>query len=142
MTDDPLLDFWAARIAEDEAMAKAATTGDFGWESGGNVVWVKNDPRGDSLDGLIGGRGEWPSWVDGHDITPHIARHDPARVLADCEAKRRIVEHWKSTVEWAEDPGCDSPDRYHMVAAGLYEAMRHLAEPFADHPDYREEWKP
>jgi hypothetical protein len=66
---------------------------------------------------------------------------DPARVLADCEAKRRIVEHWKSTVEWAEDPGCDSPDRYLMVAAGLYEAMRHLAEPSADHPDYKPKWR-
>jgi hypothetical protein len=67
---------------------------------------------------------------------------DEGRVLAECEAKRRIVEHWKSTVEWAEDPGCDSPDRYLMVAAGLYEAMRHLAEPFADHPDYQPSWRP
>ena len=51
-----------------------------------------------------------------------LARHDPARVLAECEAKRQIVQN-------AQDPGDD-----------LFVAI--LALPYADHPDYREEWRP
>lgn len=43
------------------------------------------------------------------------------RLLAECEAKRRIVAN-------AQDPGDDI-------------FVRLLALPFADHSDYREEWK-
>jgi hypothetical protein len=50
----------------------------------------------------------------------HIARHDPARVLADVKAKRAIIGD-----EWS-DPGWD------VLCA--------LASAYADHPDYREEW--
>jgi hypothetical protein len=56
------------------------------------------------------------------DRVEHIARHDPARVLADVEAKRRIVE-WD-----AEQP----------VDRGV---LNILASVYADHPDYREEWR-
>ena len=46
----------------------------------------------------------------------------PRPRAAECEAKRRIVEN-------AQDPGDD-----------LFVAI--LALPYADHPDYREEWRP
>jgi hypothetical protein len=117
-----LPEFVLARIAEDAAAARECHV-----ETALPLTWGFLYQMGGTFGANVG--------------IEHIARHDPARVLAECEAKRRIVEHWKSTVEWAEDPGCDSPDRYLMVAAGLYEAMRHLAEPFADHPDYQPEWR-
>ncbi len=44
----------------------------------------------------------------------------PARVLADCEAKRRIA-HRPNCPPWV---------------------LRYLALPYTDHPDYREEWRP
>ena len=53
---------------------------------------------------------------------------NPARVLAECEAKRRIVEHCDFD-HLARSPG----DPY---------VLRLLALPYADHPDYREEWRP
>lgn len=50
------------------------------------------------------------------------------RVLAECEAKRRIVEHCEP------DPLTKSPgDEY---------VLRLLALPYADRPGYREEWRP
>ena len=48
---------------------------------------------------------------------------DPARVLAECVAKRRIVETF---VMW----------QYGDTI------LSYLATPYSDHPDYREEWKP
>jgi hypothetical protein len=134
-----LPEFLPARIAEDATDARLAMaalpTGEWLISDYGTVY------AGEEFDdeGLSCGRNDIAFPLA--DTELHIARHDPARVLAECEAKRRIVEHWNSTVEWAEDPGCDSPDRYLMVAAGLYEAMRHLAEVFADHPDYQPEWR-
>jgi hypothetical protein len=53
----------------------------------------------------------------------HIARHDPARVLADVESKRGILAAVKA--------GRVSP-----------EVLPFLALPYAGHPDYRSNWAP
>lgn len=72
----------------------------------------------------------------------HAHRWSPARVLAECEAKRRIVEQ-----EIRRDVGPVS----HYISADVHEAirarlatpnLRALALPYAEHPDYREEWRP
>jgi hypothetical protein len=107
-----LTDFLLARIAEDEDAARAADAPYFLYD----------------LDGK------------GADQFAHIARHDPPRVLAECEAKRRIVEAcgdiWEpNDHRWMSDTDAD----YH---AGLEVAARFLAAIYADHPDYRQEWKP
>lgn len=65
---------------------------------------------------------------------PHIARHDPARVLAEVGAKRRIVElhegeHNCTTYIAAED---NNPCKTLEILAVVYD----------DHPDYRDEWRP
>jgi hypothetical protein len=66
-------------------------------------------------------------------------------VLAECEAKRQIVE------EWPDNDGCDLAgsaygDHAMLEAAGEKamhaRVLRHLAAIYADHHDYREEWKP
>ena len=48
------------------------------------------------------------------------------RVLADCEAKRRIVEFWP----------------HHSDGAYKEYVLRALASVYADHEDFREEWLP
>lgn len=72
----------------------------------------------------------------------HIARHDPARVLAECEAKRERVELLTS---WAALCSPDDWPEGDMSGAALSDAGRRLlrieALPYADHPDCREEWK-
>lgn len=61
------------------------------------------------------------------------------RVLAECEAKRRIValhEQWPGD----EDLG---PECRECVAIDLpCPTLRLLALPYADHPDYRDGWRP
>lgn len=55
----------------------------------------------------------------------------PARMLADVEAKRRIVKAYQYLVS---DPEL-------RMQAWTF-ALRCLAEPYAKHPDYRPDWKP
>jgi hypothetical protein len=71
----------------------------------------------------------------------HIVRFaDPARVLAEVEAKRRIIRRYE---EQESAPGRDENDEgINGLIAGLYVATQVLALPYADHPDYREEWRP
>lgn len=61
----------------------------------------------------------------------------PARVLAECEAKRRIVSHCDLLIR--------GPEFGHFTESDGDSGrtiLRALALPYADHPDYREEWRP
>lgn len=88
--------------------------------------------------------GEYEQW-DGEDRLPNHHNswalvYDPTRVLADVAAKRRIVDECAYWCEKTES-GVDYPalaDRFE-VAMGV---LRLLALPYADHPDYDEEWRP
>jgi hypothetical protein len=60
----------------------------------------------------------------------HIIRHDPARILAEIEAKRALVDEFER---------CGPNTQGY---SGLRFAVRVLATVYADHPDYREEWRP
>ncbi|MER7046747.1 DUF6221 family protein [Streptomyces jumonjinensis] len=67
----------------------------------------------------------------------HIARHDPARVLREIDAKRRVLTEYAEVIhnegasyEWAGG-----------WANGLGRAAALLALPYTDHPDYREAWR-
>ena len=75
------------------------------------------------------------------------------RVLAECEAKRRIVQDHRAidlTVRFpGTTPRCNrcrnleaSETDRHMFAAFPCQTVRLLASIYADHPDYREEWRP
>ncbi|GGN39493.1 hypothetical protein FHR83_006709 [Actinoplanes campanulatus] len=52
----------------------------------------------------------------------HIAAWNPDHVLADIAAKRAILDEYS----WE---------------AGETRAIRHLVQPFAGHPDFRDEWR-
>jgi hypothetical protein len=58
---------------------------------------------------------------------------DPARVLAECEAKRRIVELLAAGGRDEARAGMD---------AARERLLPLLALPYADHPDYRPGWRP
>ncbi|NUT08183.1 MAG: hypothetical protein HOV76_32420 [Hamadaea sp.] len=97
---------------------------------------------------------------------------DPAFVLADCEAKVRIVEDQSGGYTWREGfamlsptirrwgpggpdeveisfgdgpgerlPSAEFRERY-MQPSPPSRVLRLLAATYADHPDYRSEWKP
>lgn len=69
----------------------------------------------------------------------YIAAWAPARALREIHAKRQIVD------QYAEVTHNDTDDDYEYAdgwANALGLAVRLLAQTYADHPDYLEEWKP
>lgn len=64
------------------------------------------------------------------------------RLLADCEAKRQIVDlHGGDHVCWQPDYPVDG-DFAETNTSGDCATMRYHAAVYADHADYREEWRP
>jgi hypothetical protein len=146
-----LVEFLRARLDEDERVAQAANVkqGDPDWwvsevkMTGGRNFTVRS--RRDNrpiarVERLDGDDGEPGAILDGAAAAAHIARHDPARVLAEVEAKRRIVEvameQWRpgdlfNGSQGASDIDCEPPW-----------ILRVLALPYADHPDYDTAWRP
>lgn len=122
-----LTDFLLARIAEDEAVARAATPG----------VWIAGMESSDSLASrpMVAAGGQ-------RDET-HIVRWNPARVLAECAAKRAIIAEHPIDMD-AIEPGCrtcDSDSENDVWGNGPCATLRALAQPYADRPDFREEWR-
>lgn len=143
-----LIEFLEARLAEDEAAARATlidVKGSGYWHADERPVALTVDlyrvrddnarPVVEAIRSLYGDEGPAePLYVDGEAVAAHVARHDPARVLREVTAKRALLDEF-------ELPGldCDATDaepdncRQHRV-------LRQLAAPYSDHPDYREEW--
>lgn len=69
----------------------------------------------------------------------HIARHNPARVLAEVAAKRAIIRGFLT--EDDKSPPWQSWGEDSEFSAVMW-SIQHLAIPYADHPDYRQEWQP
>jgi hypothetical protein len=106
-----LIDFLLSRIAEDEAAAMRQQAFDAEWRNGAAFALTPLEEVG----------------IDG------------ARVLAECEAKRRIVHaHQPFVAEDGDEGYCESEDgRYRMRDCPT---LTSLAFAYADHPDYRSEW--
>lgn len=115
-----LTEFLLARIADDEAVARQANPhhnddiDDWGAQTDAEARWDRQ-PHGQRC-----------AWRLGEGMADKCECGYPARVLAECEAKRRIVDIYRS--EWEMDP--------------INETLRLLALPYADHPDYDEKWRP
>jgi hypothetical protein len=130
---DDLIVFLRARLDEDAAAAKRVESR---WRQIGETgVIVASD--GTHAEECANG-----NWTG---IAEHIVRHDPARVLADADAKRQMIRLHGCT----EGHECSTVDRAgdvdHCTWVMEDEActtLRLLALPYADHPDYRDEWRP
>jgi len=121
-----LITWLRAQLDEDERVAqKCAAVGDFRWAESEDPT----EPDGRVVDG----QGRVVVWDDGANLSGHIARHDPARVLAEVAAKRQLIESMvESMVETMEGDYAPWNEDYLMV----------LALPYADQPGYLEEWRP
>lgn len=71
-------------------------------------------------------------------LADHIAVQDPARVLAEVGAKRQLLDKYAEVA----DNDVNEVEYAHGYANALGEAVRLLALPYADHPDFRAEWRP
>jgi hypothetical protein len=109
MTD--LVEFLRAALDEDERVARVATPGPWRLDAGLrlpeqiDVVSVDYFTVCEDLEDTD---------------AAHIARHDPARVLAEVAAKRGLLAE--------------------LAAANMVFAMRLLAEPYAGREGWRGEW--
>lgn len=123
---DELVEFLRARYDEDEAVAQDALN---------DVV-----PFHTAIQRLY--QGGWHSERSAH----HIDRQAPARVLAEVEAKRRIVDHHARIPDLDGDPlgdGCAVCTDVGPDAQGWpCQTLRLLALPFDYHPDHDEAWRP
>jgi hypothetical protein len=116
-----LVEFLLARIAEDEeAMGRIAGRQWYACDDG-----HVQEPEIDDRDVLL--EVEPEAQLPNHHNSWALVL-DPARVLAECAAKRRLIR-WVN--QW--------PMRPHPPSSvdGVLEL---LAQPYADHPDYRQEW--
>lgn len=75
-------------------------------------------------------------------LADHVAEWDPARVLREIDAKRKVLDWLEDVRAEAVDPenGYVDPERG-QDAATLRGVVRMLALPYADRPGFREEWR-
>ena len=156
MSTDGIVAFLEARWDEQEAGARAATPGpwwkddqtaphygDFGWYVAGCPAGETEDSERGRADAIF------------------IARNDPASVLADIKAKRRLVadllaeshevveDCWytcaAATEERDGDSTCrDVPDDARCDCGRDVRVLRRLTilvQPFHDHPDFDPAWR-
>lgn len=123
-----LVQFIRDRLDEDERVAREAGTR--------SLQWRLARPLDDAELGDA-------SWLRPPE-QEHAERHDPARVLADVEAKRRILAE---CAYWYDKVNASAKEKHPMPdLAGRFEVAMPilclLALPYASHPDYRQEWRP
>lgn len=114
-----MLAFWQSRLDEDEQTARRVESS---WRQIGEtgVIVASDGERAEEC-----ANGNWAG------IAEHIVRHDPARVLHSVEAARKRLAALSDAIEAGHDS-------YDLASALLpYELL-----PYADHPDYKESWRP
>ncbi|WP_328678224.1 DUF6221 family protein [Streptomyces sp. NBC_00322] len=77
-------------------------------------------------------------------IAQHVALHDPARVLRDVEAKRRVLARHTlgPPIGDPELPWDNRSDCHYDGEDWPCPDILDVALPYASHPDYREQWRP
>lgn len=179
---DELVRWLEEQIAEDELIARAASGSTVVGEPGnwqpapGGDEWEATRTDCDEDELLVALRpglprppealsGYWgaivdfkPEWEDPRVASPlpqfeHAARHDPARVLREVDAKRQLLALHEPSRNVGADSNEDDSSAF-VVCCGLCqvgvvqdgdwpcETLRLLALPYSDRPGYREEWRP
>jgi hypothetical protein len=128
---EDLIDWLRAQIDDDEQIALAIDVKEWAEDSS----WFK-----DMLDPLPSQRRERPAWlpmITVEDVR-HIARHDPARVLQEVEAKKRRLDRHRRVA--ADDTDWVACSHCHVTwpCPDLIDDLLI----FSGRPGFREEWRP
>jgi hypothetical protein len=126
---DDLVEFLRDRLDEDEAAAKAAD---------GDEIEATPSLWGTKYLTLRGDHDDRHTTELPAELSDHIARHDPARILAEVAAKRQLLEKYAEVA----DNDINEMEYAHGYANAFGEAVRLLALPYAYHLDYDEAWRP
>jgi Family of unknown function (DUF6221) len=125
VTDD-LVEWLRAQLAVDQEKARAVAELRSTWHTGGG--YEETGPTkvlGEDGYVIVEDDTDWAA-----EIVAHIALHDPARVLRDVAAIRKIVD-------WVDGELADDAEQVMPRLIGQY-----LAAIFDDRPGYQEEWRP
>lgn len=167
---DDLVQWWRVQLDDDERIARAASgatvVGEPGaWQASplGDEWEVSSGEDEELLVALRPGlprppdvmSGYWGAVVSHHrdDSDPdanspmpafeHAARHDPARVLAEVEAKRAVLRQYTELREQVRNPvSAENRSRARALQGEIGDLLRLLALPYADRVGYRDEWRP
>ncbi|MFD5065445.1 DUF6221 family protein [Streptomyces sp. NPDC058394] len=134
---DDLVQFLRDRLDEDEKMAGAASESPWSVANGDYAKLVYGADQSAVLCGGCWG-GE-ASVFESTDDVLHIVRHDPARVLAVVEAKRAAISHYEKLRSFAEK---EHREEYILAEDVAATVIKMLVLPYADHPGYRDDWRP
>jgi hypothetical protein len=142
-----IVEFLTACLAEDERIARAATSGP--WRAHdthlGQYGYAATVLSGEGNDTDL--RAWLPSmsnepWDEARNVwadAAHIAAHGPARVLREVDAKRRIVDaHERSPMPKGDTADCAQC----WGAVWPCPTLRLLALPYDDRDGYQEAWRP
>jgi hypothetical protein len=122
-----LAEFLLARIAEDEGAAEPQRATEQQIQAAARALWRCRS-----------GQYEVETYVSlaaaalaaALPLSETRLRH---RVLAECDAKRRIIAECRAGIDaW---PATDNDGHFEWI-------LEALALPYADHPDYQPEWRP
>jgi len=137
---DDLVQFLRARLDEDEQAIEAPET----WTEFDETQGTRRVDVDHSFERVTACTRAWRG--------VHIARHDPARVLREVEAKRQVLKlHERHTVVVSKYCAPPPARRVTRSCEPSYQfpelswpcaTLRLFALPYADHPDYQETWKP
>lgn len=128
-----LVEFLTARLDEDERIARAASER-APWSHNADDYWMITGTDGDVV--------VYDESAPTDAEAAHIARHDPACVLADVAAKRAILEEHspqhsdlfpEDGPQWCQT--CSHRDNWPCPT------VRALLLSYADHPDFDESWR-
>ncbi|MFD7016168.1 DUF6221 family protein [Streptomyces sp. NPDC059928] len=138
---DPLVQFIRDRLDEDSAAATKAGADAWRLEaidrSGGAVFASGERPIAEYDSNPERRHAQNQAAADFHQAA-HIVRHNPARSLVNIDAKRQLLGRYEAMESGVlVMTGAESIlSEYRRII------LPSLAEPYAGHPDYREEWRP
>lgn len=124
-----IIEFLEARISEDEAVARAAAPGPWQWfgdQARDRTMLYASDEK--KVLEVYGAQSSGHLAVSGADLA-HIAINSPDRILAECAAKRKILENIPLVADADDELGEVSP--YVLMC---------LASVYRRHPEYQEGW--
>jgi hypothetical protein len=123
-----LIDFLEARIAEDEAIALAASAAPWEWfgETGTDIAALYAADERTVLSAYADNAPGYLACTDEDRV--YIARFNPGRILAECAAKRKML----ANIPLVTDGDIGGTSEYVLMCLG---------SPYRDHPDYQEGWE-
>lgn len=122
-----LVEFLRARLARDEQIARDCSSAPWKAAPSGAITVDSDDPS-------FVARAENDAYAE------HIARHHPARTLAEVAARRQFLDYYEKNA-WILAQGHRTPE-LEAAQTARESILRLLALPYATHPAYQQEWRP